>query len=277
MIGTIVPNFAHGFARSASEASFPGLWKDLVGLWAPILGKQGQTLYDWSGLANHGTLVNMTNDDWIPDKNGWSLDFDGSNDRVNIGNPDSLNITNEITIEAWIKTTDTNGAIINKDAIGGGTRQYAMYFAGNQLVIIFFNPATFVIAPAGVGNDGKWHHILGRLKGTSFGGDGKAYLYIDGKLLGVSAGTLASISSTGSPLWIGNRIDGFALDGQIGKVSIYNRALSDTEISLLATIPYAPLILDDELLAFLILGRLSRYHDLTGLGGQGQMTWNPLG
>jgi len=63
---------------------------------------------DSSGKGNHGTITGAT---WTTQgKFGNALEFDGVNDMVNCGNDESLNITDRITVEAWIKP-GTKGTI----------------------------------------------------------------------------------------------------------------------------------------------------------------------
>ncbi|MDD3927196.1 MAG: LamG domain-containing protein, partial [bacterium] len=65
---------------------------------------QGTTAGDSSDNNNNGTLVNMdTNTCWVNGRLGKALAFDGVNDYVNCGSNSSLNITDAITIETWIK------------------------------------------------------------------------------------------------------------------------------------------------------------------------------
>ena len=57
----------------------------LVGAWCPSLGPSGYTLLDRSGRGNHGTLTNMdAASDWVGTPGGWALDYDGTNDYVQL-------------------------------------------------------------------------------------------------------------------------------------------------------------------------------------------------
>ena len=117
----IRPSYHQGYARNASESENPGSWLGLVGAWAPALGPTGSTLRDVSGNNNHGTLTDMDPaTDWVISGNprlpGWALDFDGSNDYIDIP---SFNVAN-ITIEAWIFVSDVadQGGIVGKRVSG---------------------------------------------------------------------------------------------------------------------------------------------------------------
>ena len=48
-----------------------------------------------------GTLYNMANNDWVAGKFGNALDFDGSNDYVDL--PESAGDVTSITVSAWLK------------------------------------------------------------------------------------------------------------------------------------------------------------------------------
>jgi len=77
------PTYGTGFARNAAESKAPHLWRGLIGLWAPFLGATGNTLRDWSGNNNHGTILGAT---WGPGENGAALSFlEADNDIVNLG------------------------------------------------------------------------------------------------------------------------------------------------------------------------------------------------
>jgi hypothetical protein len=63
----------------------------------------GTTLTDLSGHANHGTVSGAT---WTASgKLGAALTFDGVNDVVTVADAASLDLTNEMTVEAWVRPT----------------------------------------------------------------------------------------------------------------------------------------------------------------------------
>ncbi|MDH7506667.1 MAG: type IV pilin N-terminal domain-containing protein [Candidatus Thermoplasmatota archaeon] len=74
----------------------------IVGEWHFDSGS-GITAVDSSGHENHGTLYNQPQ--WTTDKvNGsYALSFDGIDDYVLVSDSDSLDLTSNISIEAWIK------------------------------------------------------------------------------------------------------------------------------------------------------------------------------
>ena len=88
----------------------------LVGEWS-FDGKQtvwtsssAATTLDTSGNNNTGTLTNMSQSTSpVPGKIGQALNFDGSNDYINMGNPAALQITTTaLTLCAWVKVNAWN-------------------------------------------------------------------------------------------------------------------------------------------------------------------------
>jgi len=70
-----------------------------IGIWYFDEGS-GSIAYDSSGNDNHGTVYGAS---WVAGVNSTALYYDGENDYVKVPHADSLNIIDEITIEAWMK------------------------------------------------------------------------------------------------------------------------------------------------------------------------------
>jgi hypothetical protein len=80
-----------------------GLVLNLDAGFTPSYPKSGTTWYDISG-SNNGTL---TNGPTFNSDNGGSIVFDGTNDYINVSNPQTLNPgTNSFTIDCWLKQND---------------------------------------------------------------------------------------------------------------------------------------------------------------------------
>jgi hypothetical protein len=152
-----------------------------------------------------------------------SVELDGVDDYVNVGNPTSLQITGAITLSAWVKTTDTSSfeVIIGKDNVGGGTRSYMLYKSTNAAAFVIFqsNSASSVIGTTAI-NDGSWHHVMGVNDGTDL------KIYIDGTLDNTNVGGGGTIDNGTFDFWIGARGGtvsqrGF-FTGTIDEVAIWN-------------------------------------------------------
>jgi len=196
----------------------------------------GNHLEDSSGYGNHGVLGkdNGTYPQWVQGKfpsvtNDYALDFDGLGAWVNCGNNNSLNITGELTVEAWFKAPDAQAGeqkIVSKGDFNDDG--YQMFYDGTG------DRWYFELDRAG-SNDGcsfswprdsKWHHIVGTAKNTD-----RLDFYFD---------SVRKCWETGIGTWLGStknlivgayytHFEGF-FNGIIDEVRVYNRALSADEI-----------------------------------------------
>lgn len=190
--------------------------------------------FDVSGYHNHGTLTNMDpSTDWVGGRHGYALDFDGTNDYVNVPD-DTLWNTSSITLGSWVKTSATSiGNVIDRDDTTVKRQfQFRINSAGKVHFIPFFggNPDVDNVGSTAV-NDNTWHHIAATYNHTT----GQLYLYVDGiQDYAETESAVAIDSETGLELNIG-RHQGSAqyFNGAIDDVRFYNRALSSTEITAL--------------------------------------------
>jgi len=215
------------------------LTKGLVGCWLFNEGG-GNKAYDLSGYNNHGTLNAMafpstTLSGWNPGKDGVGLQFDGSSDYVDCGNDPSLNITNAITIEAWVKTTQTTRGQITAKV---SAWQFAKRESTHKISIYLYGitPLRWEGGDTEI-NDGVWHHIVATYDAN--GGANNGNFYLDGVLDGQFTST-GNIDVNSNNLAIGNQIFcAHNFNGAIDEVRIYNRALNAEEIKQLYIAPYA--------------------------------------
>jgi len=84
-----------GFIRTASA--------ELVGYWSFDEGA-GAIANDGSGNGNDGTLENGP--EWTAGQFGDAVQFDGTDDYVNVGNADTLSITGDLTFSLWVKISE---------------------------------------------------------------------------------------------------------------------------------------------------------------------------
>ena len=191
----------------------------LVGYWDFDEGS-GTTASDSAGV-NNGTLIN--DPIWTTGVYGSALSFDATN-YVNAGNHESLNITGDIAIGAWIKTSSTEwDMIIQKYELSPPYRGYGLSV---QNVLLFWStsidwkPSTVTV------NDNNWHHVVV----TGSGPTGE--IYIDGSESGTFSYTAPS-DNLSVPLYIGSYAggDNYKYNGLIDDLSIWNRALASDEVS----------------------------------------------
>jgi len=181
---------------------------------------------DSSGRGNTGTITNMATSTAIG-KIGQALKFDGVNDYVNAGNGASLNITDAITLSAWVKiigAQPTYARIIAKSWV------YYLQIDTNNTAVLGFQDGQPWIGVLGsrVLSDNTWYHIVGTYDKN--GGATNGRIYINGVLDNTLTST-QPIQTVGSSVLIGAHSGGLpGFHGLIDEVRVYNSALSAGEI-----------------------------------------------
>jgi len=200
----------------------------LIGWWPLDDGPGSTKAADASGKCGPGTLVNMDPAaDWVAGKLGMALNFDGTNDWVNCGNPQVLASSTDLTVAAWVRPDDTSthlhgDSIVSKE---GGAKgfQLTWHWTGRA--------GRFSVMRDGASNlwgvedklNGTWYHAAFTQSG------GTTRLYVNGVEEASGPGT---ISPTKELLTFGSHVGADRwLRGQIDDVRIYTRALSAREIA----------------------------------------------
>jgi len=215
------------FSGGTNAPSVPEdtMTRGLVGYWSFDEGS-GSTAYDASGNGNDGTLIHDPK--WTQGKSGSALQFDGTDDYVDCGNDESLNITDAITIEAWIKPTtwasyrypvskkkDTTGYSLQTGDVSTSGLQFRIYIGGAAYLA-----ETNILPPLN-----QYSHIIGTYDGS------RVRIYMNGIEQTIGRDVIGSIDITTNPLTIGCYSSGTChFNGIIDEVRIYNRALSAEEV-----------------------------------------------
>jgi len=183
----------------------------------------GTTALDTSGNNNTGTLYNSPQ--WVNGKIGYGLQFNGQNNYVRVADNSSLDITSEISLEAWVKTAviTTDGGTVVRRVLDKGV--YALGASDRA----FFRINSGYISKLWNSNDiNVWHHLVGTY--DSNGGAGNMRLYQDSVLV-ASATFTGPINTNNNVLNIGRQSNTAGrFNGVIDEVKIYNRALTSSEV-----------------------------------------------
>jgi hypothetical protein len=162
---------------------------------------------------------------------GTALHFDGVDDRVNCGSSTSLEISPNLSIEVWVKTTQSGATkqIVGKGKATGFSYMLALDALRPSVYLGGTSSAAWIIAPTAIPS-GRWTHIALTYNGSQVGSQVK--IYINGVLdrqVPVSGGIN---KNPGQPVWIGNRSDlaGCGFQGELDELRIWSKALSATEI-----------------------------------------------
>jgi hypothetical protein len=160
---------------------------------------------------------------------GYALDFDGTDDFIDCGNSSSVNITDNITLEAWFKSDkfESTQSIIKKNGSGSG---YELSLSSNGNVFFRLNGSDSWRANSSslYPHDGNtWMHVAATYDGT------KMTIYINGVAEDTDTNPLTSINTNSNNLVIGtNASDSTSglFDGAIDEVRVWNVIRSEAEI-----------------------------------------------
>ena len=193
-----------------------------------ITGVKPVAYYPLGGNSNPTSLAGYPN----LAVGGSVFNFDGSNDYIDCGNNSALQITGDLTISTWFKTSTnpgTNQRIISKD--DGTNRCYMTQLdaSGNaQFYIWNGNSAKFATSAGTDYRDGNWHHIVG-IFDTSADVTQRLAIYIDGANVGYGNYSVSTIDNDPVNLEIGRKQDNtLFFNGDLSNAQVFNTALPAT-------------------------------------------------
>jgi len=196
----------------------------------PMDEGSGSVIYDQTLNDNDGAITGAS---WTEGIAGSALGFDGIDDYVEVADSASLNPTDEVTIELWVKF---NGAptwwnrILSKGVWSSDSSQtsYTMV-TGKDVASVAFQiyPSDRVAKTLGTPSldIDRWYHIVGTYK------SGLMALYLNGQLVSSRTDATLPLQTVAHPLVIGaNSNYGEKFKGTLDEVKIYNRALTAEDV-----------------------------------------------
>jgi len=237
----------------ALSANMSTLQKGLVGHWAldSIHGAKDLTPNSNNGTGAGGIVIGGATD--RHGQVGKATLFDGADDYVPLGDilEDTFTGANKkFSISAWINQTTTSAStkiILSKlgDSISGGNqRQYSLFVYNGKLYFTYYgdllgNSIRQFQADTTTITAGQWYNISMTYDGT-LTYNSRVTISINGvnQTLSISytAGNPTSIPDGTAPLTIGaarNTSTAYVFNGFLSDVRIYNRILSQAEITML--------------------------------------------
>jgi hypothetical protein len=187
----------------------------------------GTTWTDLSGRGNNGTLVNGVGFDG---GNGGSLSFDGVNDYVSTNLIYNLSsATTEFSCGCWFKCSSQSSNTLLISNYNGTPNPFNLYVNSNGSVGGFTRNASsqsISVFSTTTYDDNEYHNLFYQKDSNN-----NYYTYVDGILQNSGSANLGAINSNNT-IWIGTlRLFNQAyFNGNIAQVSIYNRALTASEI-----------------------------------------------
>ena len=185
---------------------------------------QSSTIRDLSGYNNHGTITGATR---VRLPSGvWVNSFDGTDDKISMGAPASLEITTAITLMIWVNPTNVteNIWLMGK---GDSDVSYSIRYNWNkfQLTIASMADADNYLQVA-TATINTWYLYTGTFNGTNLS------IYKNGGIVGTKDVTLRTIGVIAQTVNIGTTHSAsWDFTGKAGLARIFNTALSATQIA----------------------------------------------
>ena len=193
--------------------------------------RSGTTWRDLSPIGYIGTLINGPTFD---STNGGSILFDGSNDLVEITNSTSLT---SFTISTWFKMTGpgSTGGVSNTIynslfGVDSGLRRILVATSANTgveegRILVQMGGSNYFSSVSTATVTNRWNNVVYTWQANT------AIIYING--IAETPQTNSSVTFPAANLFLGaysNPVVAYAMKGNISQTSIYNRALSATQI-----------------------------------------------
>jgi len=215
---------------SAATLTAPPNNLGLVGYWS-FEDSRGSQATDFSGFGNDGTLTNMNPaTDWVAGRLGTALEFDGSDDYLDVPEPNVGSSPTLFSISGWIKP-ESGGQSFFITPQSNGRDQLLSHDRGNEDFSICVaasantNGRCYITADNSMPY-GKWSHFTAVVDEA----DDTIQLYINGQLK--KDVTDSDPIADWSNRWIiGQRGNGsYYFNGTLDDVRVYDRALTEANV-----------------------------------------------
>ena len=191
--------------------------------------KSGTTWTDLSGNSNTGTL---TNGPTFSGANGGSIVFDGTNDYVNCGT--GLALSGSWTISGFVRSSVSSAIqviIIRSGGTPSYPQNYGIFIQINNKFRCQTDADSYKYAESTTTMViNTWYYVTGLYNATTK----ILSIYINGNFEGSSTALVGNPTTTGTQYITVGAGDGLdisnRLTGNIAQSSIYNRALTATEV-----------------------------------------------
>ncbi|MEI6731661.1 MAG: LamG domain-containing protein, partial [archaeon] len=230
-----MPGAGGGGGASNTGAGTSGLSGTVIVRYLTASGNATATHTPNNGIVSGGVTYSASG------QVGSALGFDGSGSYVELPGNGNLAITEKLTISGWVKTTSADGsnpkAIATKGTASVGDGYNLIMTAGNnpngyvcQFQLRINGGWTDVTGKTQI-NDGNWHLCTGTFDGSNI------RIYADGNLEGTTSAP-GSIDNLDHPFRVGRwdtSDSTWDWNGAIDEVAVWNKTLSDAEISYMYT------------------------------------------
>ena len=216
----------YGNSVSTNQQDVTGVW-DSSYLIVQHLNETSGTHYDSTSNNNDGTNYGSTQD--YSGKVDGANSFDGTNDYVDCGGDSSLDITDAVTVEAWVyKTGAGTGTYPGIASRASGTKRYQFRYRPSSTQVQFFVGDGTTYGYAGSNADlptNTWAHLVGTWDGST------VLIFVDGVQQTLTGSFSGSPSFAGEILEIGRYTVSNYFAGGIDEIRVSDIERSSSWIS----------------------------------------------
>jgi hypothetical protein len=216
-------NYTIGSVSSAETGPGP------VGYWSFDEG-YGATAHDNTANKNDGTILGAVWQDESQCVSGKCMFFDGSGDWIKASSSNNLNVTNQITVNAWIKPQFESAlyyGIVSKQKISPTSGYQFVYDNTDKSIYLYVNDQTVAWSKQLNLENNKWYFVSATYVGSASNGK----IYLDGADVTIN-GNGTTFNTNNLDLTIGARADDNAspFKGSMDEVKIYPYARTADQI-----------------------------------------------
>ena len=192
---------------------------------SPTSGSPGRTVTITGKYFKDASVVRLggTNAASYTSNSG-ALNFDGTNDYVTIADASQLDVTNDYTLECWVRFSafSSGASILSKQNAGGTSGYYLGLTTTSPFTGITFDGLT---SANGLFETNRWYHIAVTKASST------RKLYVNGAEVALTGGTAISSDANTTALTLGyNPIRNSYLNGTLDEVRLWSTARRGDEI-----------------------------------------------
>ncbi|HYE86931.1 MAG TPA: carboxypeptidase regulatory-like domain-containing protein, partial [Vicinamibacterales bacterium] len=188
----------------------------------------GLTAADSTGNGHTATLLNGTA--WSAvGQFGKAIALDGMDDGVTAPGSADFDIVNALSLSAWV-LPNSSGTIQTLIEKSGTASAYSLGIGpdGRAEAIVYPNGVAVVAQSVAPLASQLWSHLAATYDGAGL------KLFVNGALVATTPGA-GSLPVTEGAIWLGRSETGNVLNGRLDEVRIYDRAISEAEVTALAS------------------------------------------
>jgi hypothetical protein len=216
------------------------------------LAKNGELYLKAAGSTDAGAIVVYDSGSWrtfaneasAGFANTYSVDFDGTNDYVEIPAASELSFTDgsgndsAFSLSAWVYIDSLSNFTLLTKGVYNSTGEYHVRMTGAQkMQLVLYmgtNPAYEACFIDQSLSTGQWYHFAFTYDGRGGTSANAGILgYLNGSLSAVSragGGSYSGMISSSAPLYIGKNSTNYS-NGKIDEVALFNSALSASDVT----------------------------------------------